>query len=126
MTTPEVIQNVVNKLDSGCLPTEGEQYEAFKLITDTLQACVRSKHGEIICHVISDLITIFDAFRSSSATIDRTISIIRPGRNLSYAEWRINTISSPTITEVRLFEHRRQTLFSYGACGCTVVTTPTK
>jgi len=124
-TSPEEIRLVVNKLDEGCLPTEGEIYSALKHCSDYLQACQRSKHGEIVCHFITDIITIFDAFRNSSATIDRTISIIRPGKKLSYAEWRINTISTKS-TSVTLFEHGKQTTISYCELGVTIITSPTK
>lgn len=119
MNTHDDFEKLVEKLRSAESPTNGEIHTALSYISTLLTTPI-NKNGQITANIPTVVPEVFQAFRDSKHRYDFTENVIIPGKNLSFVQFRINTISAPTCTRLCLHTHGKSTLINYTFGGITI------
>lgn len=123
MFTHPSIKAVVDDLDKNKQPSEEAVYQCLKQTAEQIWDWQPPKNGKSSSFIPNDLITLFDSFSSTETNINRTWNIIRPGRNLMYAEFHVNnSIDNGRIIKTTIFRKKNSVCFSHDPRGLRIDT----
>lgn len=124
MNTHPVIKQIVEKLDKNLEITQTEIVDSLREITNGLWE-TQIKNGSSI-FINSDIISLFDAFFNTGRELNSRATIIRPGRNLMYAEYTIITGVTKSIINGTIYRRKDQLNIEFNGQGIKLQCTRNK